>query len=228
MSNANGRFSDDLVLARPGEVVRPLHPIDRSSPEYISGREARRKRIRRDPTRPLDWLAGYDTESKSLAKWDESQHPRHPAGDDRGGEFAPAGGSITHGSPWEGTVYRGEGRTKDKTDEPGVYAGSAHGAGTYYGLEREVAERFSRPGTVRESTVRVERPYVVRSDADVTWMRGEASRAAGSPIDSDYASLLDGPQGRALARGLRSLGYDSVIVDYRLGAGGRQLVVLAE
>lgn len=26
-----------------------------------------------------------------ITKWDESKHPRHPAGDERGGEFAPAG-----------------------------------------------------------------------------------------------------------------------------------------
>lgn len=160
------------------------------------------------------------------AEWDEAKHPRHPSGDERGGEFAPTG--ITHGQAWEGTAYRGEGWTQAHAEEPGVYAGSAHGAGTYYGLEREVAERFSRPGTVRETRVRVERPYVVRSDADVTRMREEARRAASAPIDSDVTSLLDGPQGRALSRGLRTLGYDSVIVDYAQGAGGRQVVVLAD
>jgi hypothetical protein len=44
-------------------------------------------------------IKGYKTYRQLREGWDESQHPRHPAGSDKGGEFAP--------KPYKATEYKG-------------------------------------------------------------------------------------------------------------------------
>lgn len=54
------RFGDSLVVAAPGEVVDHGYVIDRRLPEYHWGVEAKRAGKRRDISKSLEWLAGYD------------------------------------------------------------------------------------------------------------------------------------------------------------------------
>jgi hypothetical protein len=56
----NARFSDDLVVAKPGEVVDPLVRVDRASPDYAAGAKARRAGRVRDARRSLSWVFGWD------------------------------------------------------------------------------------------------------------------------------------------------------------------------
>jgi hypothetical protein len=54
------RFYDDLVFAKPGEVVETGAHVDRRGPDYAEGAKARRAGQPRDVRRSLSWLAGYD------------------------------------------------------------------------------------------------------------------------------------------------------------------------
>lgn len=42
----------------------------------------------------MEPLVAEEEEPRTAAAWDESEHPRHPAGDERGGEFAPKHGEA--------------------------------------------------------------------------------------------------------------------------------------
>lgn len=154
----------------------------------------------------------FDSSSSDVRKTDVSEEAR-----DKDGKW-------TTGKTWEGVAYRGEAKSKPMAIGAGVYSRSAHGTGKYFGMAEEDAARFSVKGTVEAHTVRLEKAYVINSDADVLEMRRLAAEASGKPISQDYLSLLDKPEGDALAEGLTKLGYDGVVVNYKEANGGKQIV----
>jgi hypothetical protein len=57
---SNGRFTDRLVAAAPGEIVDALVRVDRRSAAYRAGVAARRAGEPREGWRPVAWLLGWD------------------------------------------------------------------------------------------------------------------------------------------------------------------------
>ncbi len=56
----NKRFSDTLVVAAQGEQVDLLVSIDRASTDYAAGAAARKAKDKRDPSKGLNWVLGWD------------------------------------------------------------------------------------------------------------------------------------------------------------------------
>lgn len=84
-------------------------------------------------------LARADSSGAVYAAWDGSKHPRHPAGTEDGGEFAPAGVTL------DGTFYHAP--TKGSFNSPSVDIGSDFdimGKGFYFGT-KAVASDYGVP-----------------------------------------------------------------------------------
>ena len=132
---------------------------------------------------------------------------------------APAVQAET-GQPFETTVFRGESQ--------GGGGLQAQGVGTYYGLESQVAERFSKKGTVKESQVSLQNPLVIRNDAEMKAVKQEAEAATGRDFGKKgnlYEGWLLPEQSGPYTDYLKSKGHDGVVVDFKEAAGGRQVVV---
>jgi hypothetical protein len=98
-------------------------------------------------------------------------------------------------------------------------AGQAHGVGTYYGLSEDVANRFSREGTVKQESVNLQNPLVISSDAELR----QAREAAG--VNPDPRLLLSKPESETFTNRIQGQGYDGVILNYDQAPGGKQAVV---
>lgn len=123
---------------------------------------------------------------------------------------------------WEDTVFRGQ------THAGG--AGAAHGVGTYYGLDRKSAETFAKPGTIKEHRITLNKPAIVRSDADLKKLKMQAESATGKDFGKkgNLYEMLRDDQAKDFTEWMKSKGYDGMVVDYPEAAGGRQVVVFPE
>lgn len=126
---------------------------------------------------------------------------------------------VRTGKPWKGTVYRGQTRAGE--------SGAAHGIGKYYGLTQDVAELFSKPGTVEEHKIQLSNPAVVRSDKDLKNLKMKAEADTGRDFGKkgNLYEMLRPDQAKAFTNWMTSQGYDGMIIDYPEAAGGRQAVV---
>lgn len=98
-------------------------------------------------------------------------------------------------------------------------AGQAHGVGTYYGLTEEVANRFSKSGTVKSEPIELQNPLVIKSDAELR----QARESVG--VTSDPRMLLSKSEAQQFTKGLQAAGHDGVVIDYSKAPGGKQVVV---
>ena len=110
------------------------------------------------------------------------------------------------------TAYRGE----PKGPSP---AGHAHGIGEYYGLDEQTAQRFSKAGTVKQTSLSPKNPLVVNSDAELSAIRKEAG------VNKDPRMLLSKKEAARFTQYLQGKGYDSFVSNYAEAPGGKQIVV---
>jgi hypothetical protein len=183
----------------------------------------------------MDW---FDTIIDSVSEWDTQAHIKDLKGmrnliaqametARQGPELAPAGAEAgvsatkvreyEHAQlqPQEVTGFRGEPKGPST-------AGQAHGIGAYYGLTEETAQRFSRPGTVKQSNLRLGNPLTVNSDAELRAIRSEAG------VNPDPRMLLSKNEAVRFTEYLQSRGHDSFITNYLEASGGKQVIVFPQ
>jgi len=133
-------------------------------------------------------------------------------------------GSVKTGDSGTAKVFRGTAKAAD-------FGGgmSSIGDGRYFGLERGVAELFSKEGTVQDFSVPFESAVVIAGDADLKQIKRDVEETFDFDMGREgnlYVGFLTGDQAPLFSLWLRAKGHDAIIQDYKEGPGGRQLVQL--
>jgi len=105
---------------------------------------------------------------------------------------------------------------------------SALGSGRYYGLDQEVADRFSKPGTVKEHTFKLDSVLVITSDEDMENVKKQAEEDTGHDFGkkgNNYNGFLFGDQPAQFSKWAKAQGLTALITTYKEAPGGRQVLV---
>jgi KaiC/GvpD/RAD55 family RecA-like ATPase len=105
---------------------------------------------------------------------------------------------------------------------------AALGSGRYYGLDQEVADRFSKPGTVKEHTLKLDNVLVITSDEDMENVKKQAEEDTGHDFGkkgNNYNGFLLGDQPARFSKWAKAQGLTALITTYKEAPGGRQVLV---
>jgi hypothetical protein len=87
-------------------------------------------------------------------------------------------------------------------------------------LDEGGAQRFSREGTVKQTELNPENPFVVNSDAELSSIRERAG------VNPDPRMLLSMKEAARFTDYLQNLGHDSFVTNYVEAPGGKQILML--
>jgi len=141
-------------------VIPPLDlPLER--PHWLSGGAGQKAQIKA--------LIKRKRAEKKL--WEESQHPRHPAGSDTGGEFAPAGGGA-------------ESATKEKAKKKAVIKGDVSEAADALGVvPDDIAEGFGLDSDEFHTEITASETRGEGSDPDESSIRASLAESFNETFD---------------------------------------------
>ena len=156
------------------------------------------------------FLSLVDRESvKEFAEWNEAEHPRHPAGSEKGGEFAPVSSleGRAHG-PIDVIAYRA-GPTEDAFGRGVFFSGDLEGAQAYESLH---PGHKATPYRVKATNAYITQSHMTlhkelfkgKTFQDAVW---ETDKRSGFKSSSDAARLVE----KKMARALKAKGFDALV-----------------
>ncbi len=140
----------------------------------------------------------FREEPLTAAAWDESKHPRHPAGSELGGEFAP-----------KGSYYHGAMIARDENDKPIGYQafrmdrrfGGKHGGRTDAGPVRETYQEAAADAMAaqdaEEAATPLVNPALTEAVDELRSQPGQGSRwtRTTKPVEGPDGEILRGTRG---------------------------------